>query len=252
MSIRLFRAQEMAVAMGPAAYPEPGVLLARLARLVGESVPAEGASGDAFLQRLAGRLGLQTYDLFLVADAPIPDHALLFDESARLHIVRLIERALRLSASGRGRLREHVRSLPRHTDALAPRKERSWESYPPGYGSLLMRMLELRNMNWTLAVKARYLTYGGMVLSASTIGAVARCVRPLDIDTINGFAAILGVPASVIACLMGMPDTVATYRPPEEIVETARLLWDVRQLTERQMGQVSALAQELCHEGDGG
>ncbi|MFI0417196.1 hypothetical protein [Spongiactinospora sp. 9N601] len=210
------------------------------------------APGDVFLPRLAERLALQTYDLFLVAGVPVPDHALLFDESARLHIGRLMECALRLSTAGRGRLREHVRSLPTHMDAPASRKERPWESYPPGYGSLLIRMLELRNMNWTLAVKARYLTYGGMALSASTIGAVARGVRRPDIDTINGFAAILGVPASVITCLIGMPDTVASYRPSEEIVELARLLWEVRQLTERQMGQVSALAQELCHEGGGG
>jgi hypothetical protein len=187
---------------------------------------------------------MQSHDLFLVAGLAIPDDALLFDEEAGRELPRLVQRALPLPASGRQRLRDCARSLPEVSQTVSPRKQRPYEQYPPGFGSLLVRMLALRNLGWSSAAKVMYLM-SGVYLSAATIGAVGRGVKELDGELLDGFAAVLGVPVAVLASSTGVHQTAASRRPAAEIVDTAALLWDVRHLTAGQVRQVSQLADAL-------
>ncbi|MEV0453212.1 hypothetical protein [Streptomyces sp. NPDC050600] len=236
-------------------YPNPDVLLARLMRSSEVGLPQDNAfpkgerppnhleepPTEEFLSRLAERVGLQSHDLFLIAGLAIPGNALRFDEEASRELPQLVKRALALPASSRQRLRDRAQSLAELPPTVLPREERSLGQYPPGFGSLLVRMLALRNLGWSSAAKVMYLM-SDVYLSAATIGAIGRGVKELDPELLNGFAAVLGIPFGVLASLTGMRPMEASRRPPAEITETAALLWEVRNLTAAQVRQVSHLA----------
>ncbi|MFD4532917.1 hypothetical protein ACFWNL_13825 [Kitasatospora sp. NPDC058397] len=237
------------------ACPSPDVLLARLAHIQGvgpvgdiertnggpSAIHAGEPSREEFLSRLAGQVGMQRHDLFLVADLALPDDALHFDEAASRALPKLVQRVLTLPASSRRRLRDYARSLADVPHIAPPRKMRSFEQYPPGFGSIFVRMLALRNLGWSSAAKVMYLM-SDVYLSAATIGAIGRGVKELDPDLLDGFAAVLGVPVAVLASLAGTPQISASRRHPEEVIDTAALLWDVRHLSAEQVRQVSHLA----------
>ncbi|MFD8289518.1 hypothetical protein ACFV2B_15075 [Streptomyces lavendulae] len=138
------------VIMEPSTFPEPDVRLARLADAVG--LPPAWPPAHQFLDDLAQRTGLHTHDLLLVADLPLPETAWLFDETAGASS-SLVSRSLALTASGRQQLRTRARSMTAPVGALTPWKPRPHEEYPPSFGSLLLRMLALRNLNWSGAAK---------------------------------------------------------------------------------------------------
>jgi hypothetical protein len=238
------------------AYPKPDVLLVRLVQISETGLPRDNEfskselppiqegepPAEEFLSRLAERVDMRSHDLFLVAGLAIPDDALHFDEEASRELPQLVNGALTLLASGRRRLREYAQSLSEEPQTtVAPREKRSFEHYPPGYGSLLVQMLALRNLGWASAAKVIYMM-SGVYLSAATIGAVGRGVKELDAELLNGFAAVLGVPVTVLASLTGMHPMPVSRRNPQEVIETAALLWDVRHLTAEQVRQVSHLA----------
>ncbi|MEU6070209.1 hypothetical protein ABZ864_38695 [Streptomyces sp. NPDC047082] len=242
----------MAVTMEFPEYPNPDVLLARLVRSSEVGLPqgnafpkeehppnrVEEPPTEEFLSRLAERVGLQSHDLFLIAGRVIPDDALRFDEEASRELPQLVKRALALPASGRQRLRDRARFLAELPPTVFPGGKRSLGQYPPGFGSLLVRMLALRNLGWSSAAKVMYLM-SGVYLSAATIGAVGRGVKELDPELLNGFAAVLGVPDDLLASLTGMNQLPVSRRRREEVIETAALLWDVRHLAARQVRQLS-------------
>ncbi|MFF4323397.1 hypothetical protein [Streptomyces sp. NPDC001568] len=156
--------------MEPSTHPEPDVRLARLADAVG--LPPAWPATDAFLDDLAERTGLRVHDLRLVADLPLPATAWLFDEPAGASS-SLVSLSLALPVSGRQLLRTRARSMTAPVGTLAPWKPRPYEEYAPGFGSLLLRMLALRNLNWSGTAKAMCLM-SGVCKAASTIGAVGR------------------------------------------------------------------------------
>ncbi|MCB8905128.1 MULTISPECIES: hypothetical protein [unclassified Streptomyces] len=222
-------------------YPEPDVRLARLAGAVG--LPAEWPPTEEFLDGLARRTGLRAHDLLLVADIPLPGTAWLFDETAGASS-SLVSRSLALPASGRRLLRTRARSLTAPTGTLAPWQPRPYEQYPPGFGSLLLRMLALRNLNWSGTAKAMCLM-SGVCKAASTIGAVGRGAKPLDAEMLDGFAATLGVPVAVLAGLTGVHPSADGREPAPEVVDTAALIWEVRHVTWDQESELSEYAEEL-------
>jgi hypothetical protein len=232
----------MAVTMEFPAYPSPDVLLARLVRSQSDGVPkGDGAPTEEFLSRLAEQVGMRSHDLLLIAGLAIPDDELHFDEEASRELPKLVRRALTLPATSRQRLRDHARSLPEASHTIPPRKKPSYEQYPPGFGSLLVRMLALRNLGWSSAAKTMHLM-SGVTLSAATIGAIGLGVKELDPELLNGFAAVLGIPVAVLVSLTGMHHAAASPGQPAEVVDTAALLWDVRHLTAEQVREVSRLA----------
>lgn len=231
------------------AYPKPDVLLMRLVQCQHTEFSETELSSirrgkpptEEFLGRLAEQVGLQIHDLFLVANLAIPDEALSFDKEASLELPKLVKRALVLPASSRQRLRDYARSLTEVLQIPPSRKRQSFKEYPPGFGSLLVRMLALRNLGWSSAAKVMYLM-SGVYLSAATVGAVGRGVKDLDSELLRGFATVLGVPVVVLASLTDMPQMAEVREHSMEVVDTAALLWDVRHLAAEQVRQVSNLA----------
>ncbi|MFK0259281.1 hypothetical protein [Streptomyces sp. NPDC090445] len=230
--------------MEPSTYPEPDIRLARLAGAVGLS--ATWPPTEEFLGGLAERTGLRTHDLLLVADLPVPETAWLFDETAGASGL-LVSRSLALPVSGRQLLRTRARRMTAPAGVLTPRKPRPHEQYPPGFGSLLLRMLGLRNLNWSGTAKAMYLM-SGVCKAASTIGAVGRGAKPLDAEMLDGFAAMLGVPVAVLAELTGVRPSAGSRELTPEVVDTAALIWEIRHLTADQESQLTEYAEVLGRE----
>ncbi|MGE7385182.1 hypothetical protein ACQKM2_06775 [Streptomyces sp. NPDC004126] len=223
------------------AFPAPAVRLARLAGAVGLSSgwpPTEDS-----LQDLAERTGLRPHDLLLAVNLPLPETAWHFDAMAGAS-TSLVVRCLGLPAHRRQLLCDRARSMTVAPELLVPLQRRPYEQYPPGFGSLLVRMLELRNLNWSRAAKAMCLV-SGVCKAAATIGAVGRGAKPLDAELLQGFAAILGVPVAVLAALTGHPAPVAPRTLAPEELDTASLVWEVRHLTADQMGSLTAYAEAL-------
>lgn len=238
-----------------AKYPEAHILLARLAQSQGDDggwttveMQSKAPTGE-HLCRFAARLGMQSLDLFLIAGLTIPADALLFDEAAARELPRLVRRALRLPESGRRRLRDFAQSLTGDSmpQALCAKKPQSYEQYPSGFGSLLVRMLALRNLGWTPAAKVLSLM-SGAYLSAATIGAIGRGDRVINGELLSAFAVVLGIPLRVLECLIGLPESIGEDARTPESIDTAALLWDVRNFTEQQVLKVSNLAGELTGE----
>ncbi|MFF2197657.1 hypothetical protein [Streptomyces sp. NPDC058157] len=227
--------------MTPSAYPEPDVRLARLADAVG--LPPTWPPTDESLADLAQRTELHPHDLLLVADLPVPATAWLLDEMAGASS-SLVSRSLALTASGRQLLRTRARSMTAPVGALAPRKPRPYEQYPPGFGSLLLRMLALRNLNWSGAAKVMYLM-SGVCKAASTIGAVGRGAKELDAELLDGFAATLGIRVPLLAALTGVRPSAESREPTPEVLDTASLIWEVRHLTRNQEAELTSYAQAL-------
>ncbi|MER7734822.1 hypothetical protein ABTX80_28400 [Streptomyces erythrochromogenes] len=227
--------------MEPSTYPEPEVLLARLANLAG--LPPAWPPTEEFLDALAQRTGLHTHDLLLVADLPVPASAWLFDETAGASS-SLVSRSLALPASARRLLRARASTMTAPAGTLAPWKPRPYEEYPPGFGSLLLRMLALRNLNWSGAAKAMCLM-SGVCKAASTIGAVGLGTKELDAEMLDGFAATLGVPVAVLAGLTGVRPSAALREPAPEVVDTASLIWEIRHLTWDQESALTEYAKVL-------
>ncbi|RSS84296.1 hypothetical protein [Streptomyces sp. WAC06614] len=227
--------------MEPSTYPEPDVRLARLADAV--SLPPAWPPTDEFLDDLTKRTGLRTHDLLLVADLPVPATAWLFDETAGASS-SLLSRSLVLPPSGRQLLRTRARSMTAPADTLTPRQPRPYEQYPPGFGSLLLRMLALRNLNWSGAAKVMCLM-SGVCKAASTIGAVGRGAKELDAEMLDGFAATLGIPVAVLGELTGVRPSAEPRELAPKVVDTASLIWEVRQLTWDQEGALTEYAEVL-------
>lgn len=191
---------DVAVAMTDDPYPGPSVLLTRLLQgrrnvilqhkefSVAEiaAFAAGRSPSEELLRDLAEAIGMRSEDLCLVAGLPVPGDPAGLDRKAGRELPRLVRPALSLSSSGRQRLREFARSLPEVPRTATP-EPLPRERYPPGFGSLLVRMLALRNLGWTSAAVVMALM-SGVYLSATTIGAVGRGVKELDAELLNGFA----------------------------------------------------------------
>jgi hypothetical protein len=230
--------------MEPSIYPGPDILLARLAQGQDTGLPAGDPPSEEFLGHLAERLGLRSHDLFLVAGLPLPPDALNFDETAGSWVASLVQQALPLSASDRERLRARARAM-----AAAPRPVRSTERppqrhYPPGFGSLLVSMLALRNLQRSGVAKVMC-RMSGVCKAASTIAMVRDGVKDLDAELLDGFAAVLGVPVAVLASLTGVRPSEGSRGPTPEVADVAALIWEVRHLTQAQVRHLTDMAEEL-------
>lgn len=214
-------------------------------RLGGE-IPSQG-----FLTTFADALALHAPDVFLIAGVPVPEDALPLDEQAGGELPRLVRSALQLPASGRKQLSEYARALPQEPRTHPPRPPRPYEQYPPGFGSLLVRMLALRNLNWIKSAQVLSLM-SGVHLSAATIGAVGRGRKELDSELLAGLAVVLGVPVSVLESLTDLSVEEASPKPSPQTVDVAELLWAVRRLTVDQVRHLREMAVDMGREATDG
>ncbi|MDX5522186.1 hypothetical protein [Streptomyces sp. DE06-01C] len=231
-------------AMETSAYPTPDVLVARLARSAGIAVPPGHPPSAEFLRDLAGRVGLDGNDLLVVAGLPLPEGALDLEGTAGGWVSSLVQHTLPLSAADRQRLRARARTL-----AAQPRPARTLvrppqDAGPPGFGSLLVRLLALRNLNASAVAKTMCLM-SGVCKAASTIRMVRDGAKDLDAELLDGFAAVLGVPVAVLASLTGVRPSARSGGPSPEVADVAALIREVRHLTEHQVRELADAAEAL-------
>jgi len=254
---RLF--SNMKVAMKDRIYPELDVLLARLipsedpnlvrcdrnSDIPFSIVVTKQPPNEAFLRRLSIQIEMRFEDLCLVFDKPIADSALRCDEAASRQLPQLVRKALSLSCPDQDRLRDYYQSLPDLSRTIRPRTPRPYEQYPPGFGSLLVRMLALRNLDWVSGSQVMC-RMSGVCLSASTIGAIGRGDRELDSELLNGFATVFGTPIRVLGELFGITEVdVSRDRVSRAQSYVAELIWNVRHMTSDQIVDISRLATTL-------
>ncbi|WP_354598686.1 hypothetical protein R1Y80_33855 [Streptomyces sp. JL1001] len=230
--------------METAAYPTPGVLVARLARTAGIALPPERPLSEEFLRDLAGRVGLDGNDLLVIAGLPLPPEALDLEGTAGSWVSMLVQRALPLAPADRQRLRVRARAV-----AERPRPARTPERPPrppgpPGFGSLLVHLLALRNLNESAVAKTMCLM-SGVCKAASTIRMVRDGAKALDAELLDGFAAVLGVPVAVLASLTGVRSSARGDGPSPEVADVAALIREVRHLTRDEVRELAEVAEAL-------
>ncbi|MFF3610068.1 hypothetical protein [Streptomyces sp. NPDC002463] len=204
----------------------------------------EDLKDEAYICRLADGVGMRKYDLFLVAGLTVPDSALAFDKASQRELPQLVRLALSLSTSSRRQLRDFVQSVNDLPMDSHSRDVPAFESYPPGFGSLLVRMLGLRNLGWSSAAKVMYLM-SGVHLSAATIGAVGRGAKELDAEILSGFSAVLGIPIETLSVMTGVQRAVERCKTSERNADVAALLWDIRHFAAGQVQEAVRRANEL-------
>lgn len=107
-----------------------------------------------------------------------------------------------------------------------------------------MSMLALRNLDRSGVAQVMRLM-SGVCKASSTIAMVRDGVKELDAELLDGFAAVLGVRATVLAALTGVRATEGDRGPAPEVVDVAALIWEVRHLTGDQVRHLVATAEEL-------
>ncbi|MEV6719018.1 hypothetical protein AB0M48_44075 [Lentzea sp. NPDC051208] len=190
---------------------------------------------------------MQKLDLFIIADRTVPDDEMPFHADASSGLAQLVERALRLPESGRDQLRDAARALPLVSPSGSSRYgplQPSGQPYPPGFGSLFARMFALRNMSWGASVQVLRMM-SEVYLSASNIGGMVRGLRVFDAKLVIGLSAVFGMPAGVLTNLMDVDLAIGDHVHSAKHRDVAALLWEVRQLTAKQVWGLSDLAKQL-------
>jgi hypothetical protein len=172
-------------------YPGFGVLLRRLldhrelraADLAGtgdgsrelESVLAGAPPTPQFLHWLAPSLGMHLPDLYVLADIEVPQELVPLDAEAGWHASKLVLDAGEPQAGQADELLALARSLPQQDRAEPYPPPKSYERYPPGFGSHLLRMFATRNLHWLSTVHVLYaVSLGHVYWSAAMAGQIGR------------------------------------------------------------------------------
>ncbi|MGW6579886.1 hypothetical protein ACWF76_10900 [Streptomyces globisporus] len=158
----------------------------------------------------------------------------------------LVQHTLPLVPDDRQRLRVRARAM-----AERPRPARTLQRPPrppgpPGFGSLLVHLLALRNLN-ELAVAKTMCLMSGVCKAASTMRMGRDGAKALDAELLGGFAAVLDVPVDVLASLTGVRPSARGDGPSPEVADAAALIRQVRHLTADQVREPAEAAEELHH-----
>ncbi|MEU5136069.1 hypothetical protein [Streptomyces californicus] len=224
--------------------PSPDVLLTRLARGLGLAPPPAHPPGEEYLHELSRRSGLRDHDLLLIAGLPLPEGALDLEGTAGIWVPSLVQHALSLAPADRRRLRERVRATAGQPRPARPLERPPAGPGPAGFGSLLVYMLALRNLGPSAVASAMYLV-SDVCRAASTIRRIRDGVTELDAELLRGFAAVLGVPVSVLAALTGVSAPAPDDGLSPDVAEAAELVWEVRHFTEPEVRELVEWAEEL-------
>jgi hypothetical protein len=247
-------------------YPGFGVLLARLCSHRGLDVRVlpelagiperdiqavlDGADpSPVLLRRLAAALGLHAADLFVIAEALVPEELSPLDSAVGWEVHNVVAEAVRLSPELRKQLLELARSLPQQPRAKPAPAPKNYEQYPPGFGAVLVGMLANRNLDWMSSVRVLgWLTRGSLYWSSATVGMVGRGDKEMTPELLADFAAVLGIPVEDLAVLGGIELPAGGLPTHEAPADMAALIWEVRRLTANQVRQVLEEAKSMRRE----
>ncbi|MFF5016217.1 hypothetical protein [Streptomyces sp. NPDC001165] len=242
-------------------YPGFGVLLARLSdhrsldagtlsrqagipelellRLFEGAVPT-----PPLLRRLAPALRMHTADLFVMAQAAVPDDLAPVDVGARGEIPGLVKHAMLLPSDRRAELRSLVRSLREEGCALPSRPVLPYEPGRASPGGLMVRMVFNRNVGWAGMAKV-FLVLTGRYWSPSTYAQVAAGRKELTPDLVTDFGTVLGIPAQDLSALAGLGPLGEASGQEPTAADVAALLWDLRTLSADQVLRVAAVTRSM-------
>lgn len=203
----------------------------------------DGAAPSPFLlRRLAPALNLQTADLFVMADLPVPAGLAPVDAISGSMINQLVRYAIRLQAEQRRRLRQLVQSLPQRDRIAEALTLPVYEQYKPSFGATVVRMLRNRNLDWLSSAQILYALSGVGPLSAATIGAVGHGNKELSSELLAGFATVLAIPADDLAAMAGVELAPGAPQPHAAAKDVAELIWEIRRLAADQVRHVCETA----------
>ena len=200
------------------------------------------------LCRLASVLSLHRSDLVVISGQQVPIELAAPDPNARDRIGWLAWSLTYLPGAATD-LRELVRSLPRlprPAGPVAPTPPR--HLYPKCPGSLVLRLLHNRCLDWMGIAKYLYGLGGGPALSASTIGMIGHGREDLTPDLLAGFGAVLDISSFDLSILTGVDLSAADQRAHPDAGEVAELIWSARQLTAEQLRLLGDRAHAIRHE----
>jgi hypothetical protein len=181
---------------------------------------------------------LHESDLIAIASRSMPAELAPLDETAGGRIPGLLRAYLPLSPGAQAEVRALVRSVPQ-------RNRTSPEDIPAridgeGPGSLVMRLLRNRNMNYSAVAAAVYVvTTGRRYWAASTYGRIGHGLAELMPDLLGDLSALLDVPAADLATLTGIT-------PDPAPADVGDLVWDVRRLTHDQIEHITESAKAMA------
>lgn len=216
-----------------------GVSELELLRLFEGAVPSPPQ-----LRRLAPALRMHTADLFVMAQAAVPDDLAPVDVGARGEIPGLVKQAILLPPDGRAELRKLIRSMPEEGCALPSRAVPPHEPGPASPGALMVRMVFSRNVGWAGMAKV-FLVLTGRYWSPSTYAMVAAGRKALTPDLVADFGTVLGIPAEDLSALAGIGPLGAAPGQEPTAADVAALLWDLRTLSADQVRRVVGLARSM-------
>jgi hypothetical protein len=198
----------------------------------------ETADFQIWLQ-LASALDLHLADVLVMAGVQIPEDLAPLDSDAGGLVPGIVQSAIKLSPHSRMRLLDFARSLPQCERERPAPEPKEYEQYPRGFGGILVRMLENRNLKWVSSAKVLYMLGGSPPMSAHVIGALGQGRREVTPRLAADFAAVLGISMTDVAALGGMaiPEEEPTVSPAA--AEVAMLIWETRRLTREQVQQLS-------------
>ena len=180
-----------------------------------------------FLLRLSPVLGLHVADLFVLAGVQVPEELSPLDSEADWLVPNIVQNAVRFPPHSRKRLLELVRSLPQCERTRPLRERKDYERYPPGFGGILVRMLENRNLKWLSSAKVLHILGGSPPMSAHVIGALGRGEREITPRLLADFSAILGISEGDLAAVGGVAAGVAFPPAPGSAASGPRVVLSI-------------------------
>lgn len=194
---------------------------------------------------LSSALDLHLADLFVLANVQVPEELAPADSTAGGLVPSIVQSAVKLPSHSRRRLLEFARSLPQCDRIGSVPEPKDYERYPPGFGGILVRMLENRNLKWVSSAKLLYILGGSSPMSAHVIGALGQGRREVTPRLVADFAAVLGISAEDLAAVGGMEIHEDDFPVNPAAADLAMLIWETRRLTREQVQQLGGLAASL-------
>ncbi|MEV6103565.1 hypothetical protein AB0M28_02480 [Streptomyces sp. NPDC051940] len=238
-------------------YPGSGVMLGRLmayrgldAEALARAAEVDAGALRAVLDggepdpetvgRLAPVLGLHTVDLHVVMWTAVPHRLAPLDPEAAVAVRQMLGDLVRLSAGRVTEVLMLVRSLPQEPRTVPYAEHPTLESgFRPTLGGVLVRMLLNRNLRLPAIAEAMG-RWTPTYLSIATYPAIGSGRSELTPGRVADFAALLGLPAGLLAALTGIEPTERGSRHHPTVDLVAQLVWEMRRLTADQSEQVRA------------
>lgn len=202
-------------------------------------IDGEGTPDPQVLLGLSSALDLNLADLFVIANVPVPEELAPLASEAGGLVPSVVQIAAKLPPHSRRRLLELARSLPQCERARPVPEPKDYERYPSGFGGILVRMLENRNLKWVASAKLLYILGGSPPMSAHVIGALGQRRREVTPRLVADFAAVLGISAQDLAAVGGIEIHEEEFPVSPAAAELAMLIWETRRLAREQVRQLA-------------